>query len=273
MPEKLRGITLDQNLSGNTGSLWDGLRQIDVDALGRVWVLPHDHAEAIPGTAAHVQQSLHAGEPVVAAVHQRPHERHRHPRHHPLHRPVHLWLLPVVRVCRVPISPCEWLHCEVQHSLVNQLPRPQQLVLPTSADEPSGFSGKIRIDGNTISKLAREDVLVVNLVVLEHVIGVGQPVGVGDEHLPDVSERVLPLAGAANVLLEHAVAGEHAGYPLQVLGITTVGRADLGEDLGSGEWGVGAAGPDDVRDLEADGGIEGHGDADHVGELVDLDLG
>lgn len=113
--------------------------------------------------------------------------------------------------------------------------------------------------------------MTVDLVVLEHVIGIGQAVGVGDERLPDVRQRVPPLSGAEDVLLEHAVAGEHAEDPLQVLGVSAGGgRADLGEDLCGGERGVGAAGPDGVGDLEADGGVERHGDADHIGELEDL---
>jgi hypothetical protein len=67
------------------------------------------------------------------------------------------------------------------------------------------------------------------------------------------------------VLLEHAVAGEHAEDALEVLGIAR--GEDTSDDLGGREWGVGTAFPDGIRDVEADDGVERHGHAYHVGQL------
>lgn len=79
-------------------------------------------------------------------------------------------------------------------------------------------------------------------MVLKHVGGVGEAVGVGDERLADVGEGVLSVAGAAvEVLGEDAVGGEHA--------------EEACEDLGGGEGGVGAGLPDGVRDAEANDGV------------------
>lgn len=94
------------------------------------------------------------------------------------------------------------------------------------------------------------------LVVLEHVLLVREAVAVGDEGLSYARQRVRPFS-AVNVLLEHAVAGQHAEYPLQIL-VGRAGRrrgANLGEDLGRGERAVGAVLPDGFWDVEAHGGV------------------
>lgn len=68
------------------------------------------------------------------------------------------------------------------------------------------------------------------------------------------------------MLGEDAVTGEHAKDALEVVGVAAGGE-DACEDLGSGERSVGARLPDGVGDVEADDGVEGHGDTDHVGEF------
>ena len=90
-------------------------------------------------------------------------------------------------------------------------------------------------------------------MVLKHVSGVGEAVGVGDERLADVGEGVLSVAGAAvEVLGEDAVGGEHAEEALEVVGVGGGGGGEEAcEDLGGGEGGVGAGLPDGVRDAEA----------------------
>ncbi len=65
------------------------------------------------------------------------------------------------------------------------------------------------------------------------------------------------------VLREHTVGGEHAEDALEILGVAVI--TDTCEDLGGGERRVGSTLPDGISDVEADYGIEGHGDADHVG--------
>lgn len=94
-------------------------------------------------------------------------------------------------------------------------------------------------------------------MVLKHVSGVGEAVGVGDERLADVGEGVLSIAGAAvEVLGEDAVGGEHAEEALEVVGVGGGGGGEEAcEDLGGGEWGVGAGLPDGVRDAEANDGV------------------
>lgn len=97
-------------------------------------------------------------------------------------------------------------------------------------------------------------------MVLKHVGGVGEAVGVGDESFADVGEGVLSVAGAAvEVLGEDAVGGEHAEEALEVVGVGGDGGGGGGEeaceDLGGGEGGVGAGLPDGVRDAEANNGV------------------
>ena len=79
--------------------------------------------------------------------------------------------------------------------------------------------------------------------------------GIGDESLADVSERVLSLgSGFVKVLLEHTVSGEQAEDALEVFGVTTR-RKYTCEDLGSGERGVGTIIPDGIGDVEAHDGV------------------
>lgn len=68
------------------------------------------------------------------------------------------------------------------------------------------------------------------------------------------------------MLGEDAVTGEHTKEALEVFGVAAGGE-DTCEDLGGGEGSVGARLPDGVGNVEADDGVEGHGDANHVGEF------
>lgn len=51
------------------------------------------------------------------------------------------------------------------------------------------------------------------------------------------------------------------------MSVATAGRNYASEDLRGGERRVGTVLPDGVGDVETDDGVEGHGNADHVGEL------
>lgn len=72
--------------------------------------------------------------------------------------------------------------------------------------------------------------------VLDHIIDLGQ----SSELMTSVSltfyHRALPLVGLDRVLLNHAVASEHAKDSLQALGVSTSGwGADLDKDLCDGQ--------------------------------------
>lgn len=68
------------------------------------------------------------------------------------------------------------------------------------------------------------------------------------------------------MFLENTVASEHTKDALEIIGVAAR-RNYACEDLGGRERRVGTFLPDGVGDVEADDGVEGHGNADHVGEL------
>nr|GMC48866.1 hypothetical protein CICLE_v10033608mg [Ipomoea batatas]GMC56543.1 hypothetical protein CICLE_v10033608mg [Ipomoea batatas] len=66
------------------------------------------------------------------------------------------------------------------------------------------------------------------------------------------------------MLVEDAVAGEHAEDALEVQGVAAAGREDGGEYLGGGERRVGSTLPNGIGDVQSNDGTQGHGYANHV---------
>jgi hypothetical protein len=216
-------------ITGDGRRCGDDVGQVEVDALGDGANPAHDHLEARPGAAPDVHQRGHAVEAAGVAVQQRLHEGLRHARHGPEH---HLVGLPVLAVVGVGgdagVGAREGLGAGgVQHGLVEARPRRHQRVL----------------------------------VVLQHVVGVGRARGARHQGPAHRRERESPRGGP--VLREDAAGGEQAEEALQDGRV----RVALREELGGGERGVGAAGPDGGGDAQADDGGERHRDGDHVGQL------
>lgn len=103
--------------------------------------------------------------------------------------------------------------------------------------------------------------------MLKHVRRVREAIGIGDQSFSYVGEGIPAIRRVrVEMFFENAVASEHTEDPLEIIGVAT-GWNHACEDLRGGERKIGTSLPDSVGDVEADDGIEGHRNADHVCEL------